>query len=75
MNEIPPFLPSKKVATIFVAVYSAAFLLGLLGVFLLPNEEATLRKVALGMSYFFGLPLVAGAGLELLRKTGIWNGK
>ena len=75
MNDIPPFLPSKTVATIFVEVCSRAFLLGLLGVFLLPKEETMLRKVALGMSYFFGLPLVVGGGLEVLRKTGIWNGK
>lgn len=75
MKDAMPFIPSKKAANIFLAIYTGAFLLGLLGVFLLPKEEAVLRKVAFGMSYFFGLPVVICAGLVMLRKTGIWNGK
>lgn len=75
MKNVVPFIPSRKAAKIFVAIYGGAFLVGLLGVFLLPKEEGTLRSVSLGMSYFFGLPIVAGFGLEVLRKTGVWNGK
>jgi hypothetical protein len=75
MKDATPFVPSKKAANIFVAIYAIAFLLGLLGVFLLPQEEAMLKKVAFVMSYFFGLPLVVSAGLLALRKAGFWNGK
>lgn len=75
MKDVVPFIPSKKAVRIFFAIYGGAFLLGLLGVFFLPKEEVMLRKVSLGMSYFFGLPIVVGFGLEVLRKTGVWNGK
>ncbi len=75
MKDAASIIPSKKAANVFFVIYSGAFCLGLLGVFLLPKEEATLRKVAFGMSYFFGLPLVLSAGLLLLQKTGVWNGK
>lgn len=75
MKDVAPFIPSKRAVNIFFAIYTGAFLLGLIGVFLLPKEEAMLRKVAFGMSYFFGLPIVIGAGLHALRKTGVWNGK
>jgi hypothetical protein len=75
MKDVVPFIPSKKDANIFFAIYTGAFLLGLLGVLLLPKEEAMLRKVAFGMSYFFGLPVVISAGLVALRKIGVWNGK
>jgi hypothetical protein len=55
MKDALPFIPSKKAVNVFFAIYTGAFLLGLLGFLLLPKEEATLRKVALGMSYFLVL--------------------
>jgi hypothetical protein len=75
MKDAHSIFSSKRAANIFFAIYGAAFLSGLLGLSLLPQSEATLRKVSLGVSYFFGLPIVLAVGLVALRKTGIWNGK
>ncbi|HLP09279.1 MAG TPA: hypothetical protein VK178_14025 [Opitutaceae bacterium] len=56
-------------------VYFGAFVAALLGLWLLPKEETSLRKIALFLSYGFGLPIVVGAGTQVLRKVGVWNGK
>ncbi len=75
MKDVASIVSSKTAVNIFLGVYCGLFLLGLLGVFMLPKEEVSLRKVAIGMSYFFGLPVVCVGGLHFLRKAGIWNGK
>jgi len=75
MKDVASIVSSKTAVNIFLAVYCGLFFLGLLGVFMLPKEEVSLRKVAIGMSYFFGLPVVCVGGLHFLRKAGIWNGK
>jgi hypothetical protein len=75
MNDVTSKIPSKKAVSIFFAVYTGLFVVGVLGALTLPEEERAMRKVAIGMSYFFGLPVVVSADLVLLRKTGFWNGK
>jgi hypothetical protein len=74
MNDVTSKIPSKKAVSIFFAVYTGLFVV-VLGALTLPEEERAMRKVAIGMSYFFGLPVVVSADLVLLRKTGFWNGK
>ena len=75
MNDVTSKIPSKKAVSIFFAVYTGLFVVGVLGALTLPEEERAMRKVAIGMSYFFSLPVVVSADLVLLRKTGFWNGK
>ena len=75
MNDVTSKIPSKKAVSIFFAVYTGLFVVGVLGALTLPEEERAMRKVAIGMSYFFGLPVVVSADLVLLRKTGFCNGK
>jgi energy-converting hydrogenase Eha subunit A len=75
MKNMASIVPSKKAVSIFFAVYTGLFVVGVLGVITLPEEERAIRKVAFVMSYFFGLPVVVSAGLVLLRKIGAWNGK
>ena len=75
MNDVTSKIPSKKAVSIFFAVYTGLFVVGVLGALTLPEEERAMRKVAIGMSCFFGLPVVVSADLVLLRKTGFWNGK
>lgn len=75
MSDVTSMIPSKKAVSIFFAIYTALFVVGILGVLALPEEERAMRKIAFGMSYFFGLPMVLGAVLVFLRKIGAWNGK
>ena len=73
-KEASPFIPTKQLAHTFVAIHTMGLVLGLLGVFLLP-KGSSLWKAALVMSYVCGLPVIVSAGLYVLRKAGIWNGK
>ena len=75
MKDVASIIPSKKVASVFLAVYVSLFIIGILGLLALPEEERAMRKIALFMSYIFGLPVVISTGLWVLRKIGLWNGK
>ena len=75
MSDVTSIIPSKRAVSIFFAIYTTLFLVGILGVLTLPEEEKGMRKIAFVMSYFFGLPVVLSAVLLFLRKIGAWNGK
>ncbi len=75
MSDLTSMIPSKKAVSIFFAIYTTLFIVGIIGVLALPEEERAMRKIAYFMSYFFGLPILGSIGLLILEKTGIWNGK
>jgi hypothetical protein len=70
-----PKLPSKKAVTIFLVVFIGVCCSSIAALFLLPQEHTTQRRVAIVLAFGTGFPLIVHAGLYLLAKTGIWNGK